>query len=297
MKLNERVNLIKQWVTSASPRDVIAYFLMTSAKHFEKYIGVQITPMHYYSAVPAIHSLGPDVFDKQYDCLGIDWNLARQMEYCHGIFPKYEKEYSELSNTGYDSFVHYSMVREKKPNIMVEVGAGGSTKVSLAALDKNRDEGRPGRLYSVDPNPQQYLRAIGHKSFSLIEKKIQDVEPELLCNADLLFIDSSHVCKIGGDVNVEILEIVPKLKVGAMVQWHDIVIPNNYDKEWIRAGLFFNESYMVHAFMLFNTAFKVIWASRYMQLKHPQEISSTFAHLAATESEKSSVSFWVERVS
>ncbi len=277
------------------PKDLVAYLLMRHAKNIERILGVHISPLHYYSAAPEIHSLNAKVFDKIFDCTGIDWNLARQLEHCHAIFPKYQEEYAALADASYDLFILYSMIRERKPGFMVEIGAGGSTRIGLAALEKNRSEGHDYRLYSIDPNPRDYLREICNERHLLLEKNVQDIDVESLVDSDLLFIDSSHVCKIGGDVNYEMLELVPRLKVGALVQWHDIVIPNNYAEQWINEGLFFNESYMLHTFMLFNSAFKIIWASRYMQIKHPLETRALFAHLASPEPTALNVSFWVER--
>jgi hypothetical protein len=296
MNFTNPADALNKWILSAKPKDIFAHLLMRHAKSFEKFLGLHIIPLHYYSATPTIRELDAKVFDKIYDCPGLDWNLPRQWEYCRDIFPKYHEEYAALSDTSCDSFVLYAMVRERKPKVMVEVGAGGSTKISLAALEKNREEGHDYHLYSVDPYPQEMLRSIRNERHSLLEKKVQDIDPAQLSEADLLFIDSSHVCKIGGDVNFEMLELVPRLKVGALVQWHDIMIPNNYGAEWVEAGLFFNESYLLHAFMLFNSAFKVIWASRYMRIQHPEETRAAFAPLRSPDAESLNVSFWVERV-
>ena len=116
----------------------------------------------------------------------------------------------------------------------------------------------------------------------------------MLATADLLFIDSSHVSKIDSDVSYEILEIIPKLKIGSLIHWHDIVIPTNSWKEWIDNGnMFWNESYMVHAFMLFNSSFKTIWTPRYMQFNHYKEMEQIFSYL---EKNHHLTSFWIERV-
>jgi len=50
---------------------------------------------------------------------------------------------------------------------------------------------------------------------------------------NILFIDSSHVLKIGSDVQYEYLEIFPKLNKGVIVHMHDIFLPAEYRKEWI----------------------------------------------------------------
>jgi hypothetical protein len=50
-------------------------------------------------------------------------------------------------------------------------------------------------------------------------------------DCDLLFIDSSHVVEIGGDVNYEILEMIPRLKRDCLVHFHDILLSGEYWKD------------------------------------------------------------------
>ena len=259
-----------------------------------------MTPVHFYSPIPETHRLNPKVFDKIFECVGIDWNLDKQLNYLQEVFPHYYEEYTPTLNTGLsmvDSFILYSMIRKKRPKIIIEVGGGDTTKIIIAALKRNKKEGYDYNFYSIDPYPPDYLREIEEDGFELLERKVQEVDLSLLITADLLFIDSSHVCKIGSDVNFEILEVIPKLKKRAVVHWHDIMIPTNYWKEWIDHGnKFWNESYMVHSFMLFNSSFKVIWASRYMQLNHPKELSKQFSYFHPEDMEQQNTSFWIERI-
>lgn len=281
-------------------RDV---FLQKNFEKIEKYLGVHIVPVHYYSPLPELGRLDARAFEKRYECRGIDWNIGEQMRHLEQVYPKYRDEFRHLiarddsiDAFGMDTFIHYSMIRENKPKTMVEIGAGGSTKVSLAALEKNRSEGCGYTLRSIDPNPLPYLRTIRNDSFDLIAKRVQDVDLNILEEADLLFVDSSHVSKIDSDVNFEVLELCPRLRVGTIVQWHDIMFPAEYWSNWIRGGMFFNESYLLHAFMLFNSAFKPIWASRYMQMHHDPLLRERFAHLGTPDLVRSGVSFWVQRI-
>jgi hypothetical protein len=275
---------------------LLHFFSRKSFRFWEKYFLLHITPAHYYSPIPVTYELDSSVFEKIYDCNGIDWNLAEQLEYLHERFPKYHIEYTPSTNTGLslvDAFVLYAMIREKKPELMIETGAGDTTKISLQALQMNKNEGNPCKFYSIEPYPRDDIKEIENKDFEVIQRKIQDVEVDLFSNADLVFIDSTHVSKIDSDVNYEILEIIPTLKVGSLVHWHDIVIPTNYWKEWIENGnQFWNESYMVHSFMLFNESFKTVWAARYMRLNYYNEMEQVFPYL---QSNHQLMSFWIER--
>jgi hypothetical protein len=94
---------------------------------------------------------------------------------------------------------------------------------------------------------------------------------------DILFIDPSHVLKIGNDVQYEYLEILPRLNKGVIVHVHDIFIPCNYPKKWVlEKHRFWNEQYLFQAFLAFNNAFEVLWGGSYMHLRHPDKLEEAF---------------------
>ncbi len=266
----------------------------------EKYLKIHITPVHFYSPIPNVSELDSDVYTHASDCVGLDLSIEKQLIFLDENLSRYINEYNPPVNDGLsqvDSFILYSLIRDKKPKKLIEIGSGDSTKISLSALACNEKEGVSCQFTAVEPYPKEYLKNIKNTNFTLIEKKIQDVDIGLLSQADILFIDSSHVVKIGSDVNYEILEVVPRLKVGAIVHWHDIMIPFNYHQVWIESdNMFWNESYMVHAFMSNNKFFKIIWASKFMQYKCPVELSNKFDYFKPDDPMQQLSSFWVERV-
>jgi len=267
----------------------------------EKYLKVHITPVHFYSPIPNVSELNPDIFTEKNECIGLDLDVDKQLHFIETELSVFINEYTPPINQGLsqvDSFILYAMIRDKKPNILIEIGSGDSTKISLAALSENEKEGHICNFTAIEPYPKTYLKDVKNKNFKLIENKLQKVDIEKFSQADILFIDSSHVSKIGSDVNYEILDIVPRLKVGAIVHWHDIMIPFDYHKAWIESGnMFWNESYMVHAFMLHNKCFKIIWASRYMQHNTPDQLSKIFTYFKPEDPMQQLSSFWIERVS
>lgn len=265
--------------------------------HFFERLGVHVTPVHYYSPIPDTRGLDRAVFENDFSLTGVAMNEEEQLRWLESVGGKYGEEFSPRENSGLslaDSFMLYATLRERKPEMMVEIGSGESTRISLEALQKNKEEGHPCRFYAVEPYPGDYLRGIDLSWFTLIEKNVEKTDLDFLAGADVLFIDSSHVSRIGGDVNFEMLELVPRLKRGALIHWHDIMIPGNYWRDWTMEGnKFWNESYFLHAFLLFNSAFRVRWASRFMQERFFAQLQQAFPFV--TETHRNS-SFWVERV-
>lgn len=276
----------------------IVHFLARKSFHFlERTLGLHVTPAHFYSPIPTVGDLDPTAFQKVFPEAGLDWRSDQQLRSMRELSARFASEFEPKPNSGLslvDAFVLYAMIRERKPAMMVEIGAGDTTKISLQALKMNRQEGHGFRFLSVEPYPRQDIQQLKDPDFELAATKVQSLDPENLSEADLLFIDSSHVSKIGSDVNCEILEIVPRMKVGAVIHWHDIVMPMNYPQVWINDGnMFWNESYMVHSFMLFNESFRIVWASKFLRLNHVKDLKAVFPYF---REDHHLSSFWIERV-
>ena len=109
----------------------------------------------------------------------------------------------------------------------------------------------------------------------IINQPVQYIPMDLfadLKSGDFLFIDSSHVSKVGSDVNFLILEVLPRLPVGAFVHFHDIFWPFEYPAEWIGHGTAWNESYLLRAFLMFNTNFEIVLWVPYCAKRWPELI-------------------------
>src|SRR5690606_33408648 len=111
---------------------------------------------------------------------------------------------------------------------------------------------------------------------------------------DILFIDSSHVLHATSDVRYEYLEILPTLKPGVLVHIHDILLPADYFRSWLVTDLhFWNEQYLLQAFLAFNESFRTLWAGSYMHLKHPKALERAFGHYDS--SVRWAGSYWIRR--
>jgi hypothetical protein len=153
------------------------------------------------------------------------------------------------------------MIRYIQPKKIVEIG---SVYSSCAILDTNEiffDNAISCTF--IDPYPQllqSLIKDTDIGKFEVIQKNIQNVDIDRfseLSAGDILFIDSSRVSKINSDVNHIFFEILPHIKRGVYVHFHDIGYPFEYPKEWIYEGRAWNEAYLLRAFLQYNNVFKI----------------------------------------
>lgn len=277
-------------------------------------MGFHITPSYFYGPVPDTRTLKDELWKKKSELVGIDINEENQIELLSQFSSKFNVEYESfprnktsipyqyyVNNSEFESVdgeILYCMIRSFKPNKIFEIGSGNSTYLSAQAILKNQeDNGHECKLIVFDPYPNEVLKSGFPGLSELISTKIQDVPlskfSELKEN-DILFIDSSHVLKIGSDVQYEYLEILPRLRKGVIVHSHDIFLPAEYPKEWVlKAYRFWTEQYLLHAFLAFNDSFKVLWAGSYMHLKHPDKLETAFN--SYKRDERWPRSFWIRK--
>ena len=91
----------------------------------------------------------------------------------------------------------------------------------------------------------------------------------------ILFIDSTHVSKIGSDVNSLLFDILPKLNRGVYVHFHDVFYPFEYPQEWVYQGLAWNEAYILRAFLQHNDAFKIVFFNTYLELFYREKFENS----------------------
>jgi len=270
--------------------------LLSNPSFWEKY-DIQITPDHFYYPVPSSNDIPPNFFERCYECIGINWNYDEQHYYLATVFGKYCVELAPNQNlkmmSSIDAAVYFSLIRHHRPKKIIEIGSGESTRIAASACVANRQDGYPCELICIEPFPNDDLVKGFDGLSGLIKKKVQDMELSVFDDVDVLFIDSSHVVKIGSDVVWEILEIVPRLKPGCLIHWHDIFIPGEYLEEWVRQRLFWSEQYLLRAFLMYNRDFGIIWASNLMNKRSPALIRDVFRGHAMHKYPLSS--FWVRR--
>jgi Methyltransferase domain len=266
-----------------------------------------VTPVHFYQPIPDTRTLPETLWDRPSKLVGIDMNDGLQLNLLREKFPKFRDEYNQLPATpsgeaprfylnnslfgGIDAMVTYCMVRHFQPRLIIEVGSGlSSLLLSEAAMKSNGES-----LICVEPFPQDFLKQGFAGLDRLIEKKVQDVDLEFfsqLQSGDILFIDSSHTVKIGGDVNYLFLEVLPRLKPGVIVHVHDIFLPFDYRRDWVMDEFrFWTEQYLLQAFLTFNSEFEVLIANHYLSSYYEADLKATFPTLDSWIGG----SFWMRR--
>ncbi len=248
-------------------------------------------PGHFYSPYPFLEDVRrreSEIFDQIPSQLpGIDLNDRRQIEMLHMLAPFYaaqpftveqqsgQRYKIENPNFGHgEAITLYSMIRYAQPTRIIEIGAGFS---SAAILDVNELFFNDGiECTFIEPYPQllhSLLSAGDESRINILAQPIQAVDLTLfdtLEARDILFVDSSHVAKVNSDVNHIFFEILPRLKEGVFVHFHDIGYPFEYPKEWIYEGRAWNEAYMLRAFLQFNEAFQIQFFNAYLSQFHAQ---------------------------
>ena len=239
-------------------------------------LGIDVLPRHFYSQIPDIKELrSTDHWRRPRSLVGIEGTAIEDQrafvrECCtpeivqrlHG-----RDIHAEACNangaSGYgpiEAAFLYCMIAVRRPQRVVQVGAGVSTAVVLTAA---AEAGYDVELVCVDPYPTGYLldgARQGH--IELIDRPVQLVDPAILSDlgpGGLLFIDSTHTVKVGSDVNYVVLEVLPRLGESQLVHFHDITLPYDYAPSILENDLFFwNETALVAAFLVGNSRFRLL---------------------------------------
>ncbi len=242
------------------------------------------------------------------EIVGIDWREQDQLELCRRVFSRQQKfhfvdepsddptEYYALNDQypPLDAWVLAGLLEHLRPARMIEVGCGFST---LIGARTNRERLQMGmELTCIEPYPRQFLLDGVPGVSNLRLEQVQDTPLGLfegLSANDVLFIDTAHTVKTGGDVVWIFQEIIPRLAPGVLVHIHDVFVPGEYPEEWVMNGWGWNESYLVRAFLAFNEAFRVIWGQHYMLYRHLDELLQAFPALERYT--PSGAALWIRR--
>ncbi len=271
---------------------------------FQK-IGINLTVHHYYSPVPDI-SETKRLFERYGGGVGhcsLDFNLEKHINFVYEISGFVDEFYSSdlkevLDNNSFrsvDAETLFAVIRKHKPGKIIEVGGGVSSKIISGALKRNDVSCN---YMCIEPYPTKELVSTLGGNGNLLKKKVEDVDISVfedLKENDILFIDSSHVIKPYNDLYFEFFKVLPVLKKGVIIHFHDIYLPNEYPLDNIvKHHYFWNEQYLLHAFMMFNRSFEIVWGGSFAHISIPEKLEKYFN--SYNREKEWPGSFWIRKV-
>lgn len=195
---------------------------------------------------------------------------------------------------GLDIVGIYGIIANYKPVRYIEIGSGNSTKVARKSIKENNLKTE---IISIDPSPRAN---IDHLADKVIREPFENLSDnkfiiESLNENDILFIDNSHRVLPNSDAMICFLELLPFLKKGVLVHFHDIYLPFDYPQ--FMCDRFYNEQYVLAAFILANPAkFKTILPNYFISedAELSKIISPMWNHPNLINVEKHGGSFWLQ---
>lgn len=270
-------------------------------------------PGHHYSPVPDTRRLARPGVQRRvwppqpHPTPGIDWREDEQLALCElfaaqepPAFPAAatadELQYFQANGMfpALDALVLQAMLRHLAPARVVEVGCGYSTLVT-AQVNRDFFGGRM-LVTCIDPVVRHPLRNGVPGIAEMRAEEVQDTPLsvfEELRAGDVLFIDTSHTVKTGGEVPWIYNQILPRLDAGVVVHLHDVFLPGDYPRDWVLEGRAWNELYLLQSFLVFNSGFEVVFGVRWMMQHGREALARAFPDLGP-DSELAG-SLWIRR--
>jgi hypothetical protein len=241
-----------------------------------QHLGFDILPRHFYSEIPDIRALRKDQswrapfsmtgvrgvgFEQQLDfvrsCMtpAVTAHLART-----DVYKAACDENGEIGFGRVEADILFAFVASHRPAYIFQIGCGVSTALCVAAA---RFAGYAPVITCVEPYPTKLLNGLAAEgTIRLIRSGAQALDMsaiDALGNDGLFFVDSSHALGPAGEVSRIILEMLPRLKSGGRIHFHDILFPYDYTRNILASGLFFpHESILLHGFLTFNARFSIL---------------------------------------
>lgn len=255
-------------------------------------MGVLVLPKHYYVPIADVVELERtrEVWARRSSMAGIDVDIAAQAARLQEIVAPFEPEFrgNEALHEGIakgfgpgfgyvEAQCLHGLLRWLKPKRILEVGSGVSTHCSVRATARNAADGSAAEITCIEPYPSEYLRQSGN--IRLIAKKVQEAPPstfESLQRGDLLFIDSSHAIKPGGDVLYVYLEALPRLQPGVIVHIHDIYFPYLYQRNLLETFYQWTETALLQALLTNNSRLKILFSLSMLHYDDPAALQRVF---------------------
>lgn len=255
-----------------------------------------VPPGHYYSPIVDPDELVRSGFFEQAtdtSLSGIALDATRMLTTFNTLarhfpsmdFPEIQREshryYFQNDFYSYgDAIILSAIIREFRPKQIIEVGSGFSSAAMLDTLDS---AGLNATICTfIEPYPDRLralLRPADQQRVTILEQPVQRVPLETfscLAPGDLLFMDTTHISKTGSDVNYELFAILPALKSGVLLHFHDVFWPLEYPRNWIvDQNRSWNEIYTLRAFLMHNEQYEILYFNQFFNSAFEEHVRET----------------------
>jgi predicted O-methyltransferase YrrM len=306
MALSDRLSRME----SSDGWRALAYRAYLAAHRGAERMGLHLVRASYDSPIPRRAELTDETFAHVSEMRGIGWDPAAQLDFVERELARYLAEFRpaagpdapdgvfRLDNRTYgrvDADLLYAIVRWAKPSRHVELGSGYSSLVAAEALAANARDGHPGEQRCYDPYPSPHVLARGDLAAGLEQTSAQGLPEDVvraLHAGDILFVDTSHTVKLGGDVNRIVLDLLPLVAPGVLVHFHDIFLPGEYSRGHLAGAHFWTEQYLLQAFLSGNAGWEVLVGAQAIVREDPARVGALVASYRAGVSPGA---FWIRR--
>jgi len=248
-------------------------------------------PGHYYSPIPNLEEINKrksEIFNVNKEPKGINLRKEEQFALLQQLSIYYKDIPYDFVNAGHtntryqvnndwykysDAIMLYSMLRHFKPDRIVEAGSGYSSAIMLDVNERFLNS--KASITFIDPYPKRLLSLLNDedtKRHQVVKAMVQETDLAIFTKLernDILFIDSSHISKVGSDLNYILFEILPLVKPGVIIHFHDIFYPFELPEEWVLdKKWFWNENYILRAYLTGNSNYEIINFNTYLHQEY-----------------------------
>ena len=285
----ELLEQFQQLVSSVERKHLNGPFVKPSLQRKFEDHGYHLLKNHFYSPVPAISeaTVGGDDDPVFADALGLTDLHALDAHFFKLLSHSAElKTLPRSSDSGFywnnpmfpplDAAIYFGVLREIKPQRVIEIGCGFSTEIAFLAARALPNLS----IECIEPFPSERFKLLIPRLAKYSQQKIQDVPLDYfagLNRGDILFIDTTHVVKHNSDINHIVFHILPRLKPGVVVHIHDIFLPFEYPSRWLsEIGIMWNEQYLILALLMGGSRYKSKVLNYYFSKRHEERLKAIF---------------------
>jgi Methyltransferase domain len=278
--------------------------LEADASRVARAAGYEFRRQHFYLPFPNVERLPESLWQNEHPTPGVDLRIDAAAELLRDLgdhirqFPVTNFAIKNGSYEWVDAETLYGLLCHVKPRRLIELGSGASSQVIALAQAANAKDDAAFAYESYDPFPDWHER--GNVPGGTVRPvAAEDIDPsavDALESDDVLFVDTTHTVRTGGDVAHIVLNLLPRLAPGVYVHFHDIFLPYEYPREWVvEMRRAWAEQYLLQAFLAMNPDFEVVLPVHALIRQQPNLVRQLVPSFAQAEG-TGGAAFWIRRL-